>query len=560
MRSHVINSKTWSEFLELLNSGRYDQLISAAKPLLKTNGRMAELWELVGIALLRKGDLKNAERHLKKSLKINPSKASAQFNLASAYFSGKQYEAAANVFARYLKRNPADRTALLRFGRALLNSNQAERSKTHFEALAKSDSRNPIVWFVLAQSYKSVGQLSDALNSYRTAVEINPEFEEAWFNLGNLHRDIDDNPEALSCFRMSLSRRPDHVPTILNVAHCHIQQGDLNTALTWIDKAIAADPENPEPQFVRSIPLFLSGRLKEGLAAAEARTKLPAEYKRLYRGTQPEWDGISPLEDKHIVIYAEQGFGDTLMMLRFLEFLDLSKTHVSLIVQQGLSTLVDENFPQIDVREFSKQMPFKPEDGLDGDYQCSLMSLAYLTRSLWSAPPTPKAYLRAPKGKMAAWAKEIDGADRKRVGIVWRGNAMHKNDHNRSIEIETFLNSLHHDHSYVCLQKDITRTERQALENHRSTDIMVPELGDFSDTAGLCMNLDIVVSVDTSIAHLAGSLGLPTLVLLPKNPDWRWGLATTDSYWYPTMRLFRQAAVGHWEETLARAMGHIGSG
>lgn len=557
MRSHFIDSKTWSEFLELLNSGHYDQLISVAKPLLKKNARMAELWELVGTALLRKGDLKSAEGHLRKSLKINPSKASAHFNLANAYFAGGSFEAAANAYAKYLKQNLADKTALTRFGQALLNSNQADRSKTYFEALTKSDFQNSIAWFVLAQSYRSVGQISDALNSYKTAVEVDPKFNEAWFNLGNLHRDIDNNLEALSCFEMSLSLRPDHVPTLLNFAHCHIQQGDLNLALTWIDKAIEADPENPEPRFVKSIPLCLSGRLKEGLAAAEARTKLPGEYKRLYRGPQPHWDGTSPLEDKHLVIYAEQGFGDTLMMLRFLEFLDLSKTRVSLIVQQGLSTLVAENFPQIDVHEFSKSNQVKLEESLDGDYQCSLMSLAYLTRSMWSTPPNPKSYLKAPEQKVTEWNQKIEKTNQKRVGIVWRGNASHKNDHNRSIGIEAFLNNLDQNHSYLCLQKDLTNEEKQIIRSNQSLNILVPKLGDVSDTAGLCMNLDFVVTVDTSIAHLAGSLGLQTLVILPKNPDWRWGLESNHSYWYPTVKLFRQSELGQWDEIINTVITNV---
>lgn len=559
MRSHSIDSKIWFEFVELLNSGRYDQVISAANSLLKKNARVPELWELAGTALLRKGDLKNAEKHLKKSLKINPSRASAHFNLASIYFEGSQFEAAANAFARYLKQKPTDRTALLRFGQALLNSNQAERSKAYFEALARSDSQNPIVWFVLAQSYKSIGQVSDALNSYRTAIEMDSEFKEAWFNLGNLYRDIDNNSEALSCFKKSLSLRPGHVPTLLNFAHCYIQQGDLDTALSWIDKAIEADPGNPEPQFARSIPLFLSGRLKEGFAAAETRTGLAAEYKRLYRGAQPDWDGTSSLVDKHLVIYAEQGFGDTLMMLRFLKFLDPSRTRVSLIVQHELSTLVAKNFPQIDVHEFSKPKQVRLEDSLGGDYQCSLMSLAYLTRSMWSTPPKSKSYLKATEENVAAWTEKIGGGNKRRVGIVWRGNATHKNDHNRSVGVDLFLNGLCPDHTYFLLQKDITRTERQRMESHRSLDIIAPELGDFSDTAGLCMNLDSVVSVDTSVAHLAGSLGLPTFVLLPKNPDWRWGLGTDDSCWYPTMQLFRQTRLGQWDETVIRAMKHIGT-
>jgi len=556
--SHI-DRNTWSGLLELLKSGRYDQLISKAKPLLKRHSRMPELWELVGTAQFRQGDLKSAEKHLKRSLKINPSKASALFNLANVYFAGNQYDIAANAFARYLDHNPSDKTALVRFGQALLNSNQTGRSKAYFEARTKSDAQNPLAWFLLAQSYRNIGRISDALTSYETAVNIDPEFKEAWFNLGNLHRDIDNNLEALSCYGKSLSLRPGHVPTMINVAHCHIQQGDLDTALLWIEKAITADPENPEAQFVKSIPLFLSGRLKEGFAAAEARTRLPAEYNRLYRGAQPDWDGTSQIEGKHLVIYAEQGFGDTLMMLRFLEFLNPSKTRVSLIVQAGLSTLVAQNFPQFDVHEFSKPKQIRLEDSLGGDYQCSLISLAFLTRSMWRTPPKQERYLEAPKEKIAAWAAKFDTRDRNRIGIAWRGNAAHKNNHNRSIGIDLFLSGLCQDHAYVCLQKDITKTETQTIERHQSLDITVPDLGDFSDTAGLCMNLDFVVTVDTSIAHLAGSLGLPTLVLLPKNPDWRWGLGTNDSYWYPTVRLFRQAELGQWEETIDRVMKHVRS-
>ena len=202
----------------------------------------------------------------------------------------------------------------------------------------------------------------------------------------------------------------------------------------------------------------------------------------MYHGPEPVWDGQAALDGKRLIIHAEQGLGDSIMMQRFVNLLDPAATRITVLVQRGLKTLFSESFHDVEFIEFTDNQTGRLATRVRGDYQCSLMSLAHLTASRWTTPPHAEGYLRIPSDIAAKWAGQIPADHAARVGLVWRGSPTHVNDHNRSIGLRRLLGHLPAGPAYVALQKDLSDVERQLIESPSSPYIETPELGDFADT------------------------------------------------------------------------------
>lgn len=549
----------WRQLVALLNAGRIDELLVKAKPLVKKNPKAGPLQGVFGTALARKGRLDDAEKYLRRSVRLAPRLAFSHLNLANVCFTRKSFEDAARHYETFLKLEPANKQAAFKLAEALLLSNNLPAARVKFEDIVSEDDQNASAWFLLGSVHRQMKEDDNALRCFHKTVEMEPEHAKALFNLGNIYRDLGQTETALNHFKDALSLRPDHLPTRLNIALCHIHLQEMTEALATLDEAIDLDPENPEPRYLQSTALFLSGHLKPGFQAAEWRHRLPDEYRKLYNGTEPVWDGEASLAGKRLIVHAEQGFGDTLMMLRFLSFLPSRDCHITVIVQRGLKSLIETNYPDFDVCEFLNNRTGGLPSRIAADFQCSLMSLAHLTRSQWDTPPTYERYLQADDSHVAKWKDRITCANRKVIGIVWRGNPTHRNDRNRSLDLETLLACLSPEHHYVVLQKDPSPEELALISDASTLSIQHAAIKTFDDTAGLCMALDYLFTVDTSVAHLGGALGVPSFVLIPTHPDWRWGLMGTDNIWYPSVRLIRQREFGRWEPCIRAAMTLVGA-
>jgi hypothetical protein len=256
---------------------------------------------------------------------------------------------------------------------------------------------------------------------------------------------------------------------------------------------------------------------------------------------QPAWFGQESLVGKQIFLHAEQGLGDAIQFCRYASLVAGLGARVSLEVPPALADLLGNLDGVSQLISAGAPIP-------SADYQCSLMSLPGAFKTTLPTIPCQVMYLRADPQKVARWRETLGPPARPRIGLVWSGNSRHSDDHNRSLTLARWIPHLPDNFEYYCLQNDIRDADRQTLRSWPR--INTPE-ANFADTAALIEVLDLVVSVDTSLAHLSGALGKKTWVLLPFLPDWRWLLGRTDSPWYPTATLYRQPIAGDWESVFS---------
>ena len=251
---------------------------------------------------------------------------------------------------------------------------------------------------------------------------------------------------------------------------------------------------------------------------------------------------------KTIFVHAEQGLGDTLQFCRYAPLLAELGAAVVLGVQAALAPLLRQSLPNI------QQVVAQGEALPAFEFHCPLMSLPLALWNTHKTIPAPVHYLQAAPHQMAAWDARLPAKAKRRVGLVWSGRAAFANERNRRIPLQSLIplvQELGEDISFVSLQKEIQDDDAAVLDAHPNICTLGKSLGDFADTAALCANLDLIISVDTSLAHLSGALGRPTWVLLSYVPDWRWMLHRADSPWYPSARLFRQTQPGNWANVIS---------
>jgi hypothetical protein len=264
---------------------------------------------------------------------------------------------------------------------------------------------------------------------------------------------------------------------------------------------------------------------------------------------QPLWLGQESLKGKTILLHAEQGLGDTIQFSRYAKLVSHRGAKVVLQVQKGLKSLMQSVAGVNWVVEQGEALPAF-------DYHTPLMSLPLAFKTSLETIPAESVYLECEAVRVEKWKDRLGDKSKPRVGLVWSGNKDHKNDHNRSIALAMLSRILAEEVEFISLQKEVRERDKSALEQV-AVKHFGEELKDFMDTAGLVANMDLVISVDTSVAHLAGALGKPLWVLLPFSPDWRWLLEREDSPWYPSAKLYRQPKIGDWESVIVKVAAEL---
>ncbi|BAS00174.1 TPR repeat-containing protein [Blastochloris viridis] len=398
--------------------------------------------------------------------------------------------------------------------------------------------------------YRADERLDEAIRCYRRAIELDPCHVIAHSNLGSALREAGRPEEAMAVLHRAIELAPDGMEGYGNLANVMQGLGRIDDARALLDRAISCRPDHPKhalARFNRALLIMLDGDLARGFAEYEWRRNggQPAFVKRSF-ATQ-EWQGEA-LAGRTILLYAEQGLGDTIQFCRYVPMVEALGARIVLQVHAGLVSLVAAAFPAAVVVANGEPLP-------PFDCHFPLMSLAWRFGTTLDTVPAEVPYLAVDPAKRAAWQARLSGADGLKVGLVWAGNAKTKHDRQRSLAAAALLPHLPRAGvSLFSLQKDCRPGDEAALAAFGGpvTDL-APLLGDFSDTAAAVSALDLVISVDSAVAHLAGALARPTWVLLPYALDWRWLRERADSPWYPTVRLFRQHAAGDWSDVLAKA-------
>jgi hypothetical protein len=380
----------------------------------------------------------------------------------------------------------------------------------------------------------SLKRYDDALADNIRAFELNPGNSDTCNNIGASLQFLRRDEEALPWFERAIALRPDHVLAMLNKAASQLQTHRHAEAEATYLQVKAIDPGNPEPDWNLSLLYMLTGNFAVGWAMRESRWKKanPGVYPKF---SVPRWFGENNIAGKTIVICADEGLGDTIQFARYVPIVAALGARVILVVDPPAHGLLSglSGVSQCLRKDIGVLPAF--------DLHCPMsgLPLAFATR-LDTIPPGIGYLPPLPARRVQAWADRLGPQDKLRVGLVWSGNPIHSNDHNRSTSLRTFIPILDLDATFVSLQKNPRPDDRASL-NERS-EIIDPtaDLTDFVETAALLSCLDVVITVDTSVAHLAAALGRPTWILLPYDPDYRWLLGRDDSPWYPTARLFRQ--------------------
>ncbi len=493
-------------------------------------------------ALYQIGQLAPAQSLLEAVLKKHPKHYDALQLLSAIAFQTKQYQTALCLLERALKNCPSA-DAYSNRGIVLHELRQLEAAVASYDQAIALQPDNAEAYSNRGNSLKELGQLEAAVASYDRAIALQPTVATIHYNRGNVLRELGQLEAAVASYDRAIALRPSYAEAYSNRGMVFRELGQLEAAVASYDQAIALRPDVADDYWNKSFALLLGGDLVEGWKLYEWRWAADKMKTQKRNFPQPLWLGKESLAGKTILLHSEQGLGDTIQFCRYAQF----------VTDLGAQVILEAPKPLVGVL---KHLSGVSEVVVEGsplpafEYHCPLLSLPLAFKTTVDSIPCPTPYLRAEPGKLAYWTSKLGEKRAPRVGLVWSGRPEHTNDRNRSIGLAALLQHLPARFEYVSLQKEVRDSDRLALESGPHVLHVGNELDDFTNTAALCALMDVIISVDTSVAHLSGALGKPTWVLLPFSPDWRWMLNREDSPWYPSVRLYRQPRVGDWDSVL----------
>jgi tetratricopeptide (TPR) repeat protein len=613
-------SEAFAAALQHHRAGEARQAEQECRRILECEPQHAQALHLLGVLAQQAGRLDEALELLRQAVVLCPGEADFHYNLGVAQqFLGQKAEAQSS-YQKALRLNPDHPAALNNLGNLALNSNQLEEAEDclrhalrvqpdygaayHNLALVCNQRRkleeavsclrqavrlipgDAAIHFQLGQVLEKQGKTDEAINAYREAVRLRPDhvmgqvslgnlltlgrhpgealphYQQAvrrqpqdpahHSNLGNVLTQLGRPQEAEKCCREAVRLQPSFANGNHNLGVALAAQGRIEEALQSVEAALRIDPEHAGARHCRALWWLMQGRFAEGWPEYEWRWKQPDAVVRECR--EPVWDG-SPLDGRTILLWTEQGLGDALQAIRF----------APLVKERGGTVLVEcpsALMPLLSRCEGIDRVVARGSLAPPADVQAPLMSLPRLLGITLETLPKEVPYLFADPDLVEQWRRELEGPPSLKIGIAWQGNPLYSGDCLRSIPLKYFaalarLPGVR----LLSLQKGIGSEQRQAaLDLFYVADLgcrLDETTGAFMDTAAVMQNLDLIVTSDTSIAHLAGGLGVPVWVALGIGADWRFLMHREDNPWYPTMRLFRQTRLGDWDEVFARIVKEL---
>lgn len=490
--------------------------------------------------LRRQGRLDDALAVLRRVVDLSPGLDAAHRMMAAIHVARREPQRAVDTYRHALEAAPdalwasADLAALLR---ALGRGDQALAVAQATVAVLPASSE---AHGLLAVELHHQGRLDESVAEHRRAVALAPDSAVAHTNLGVTLHARGDLEGAAACHATAVALDPRNARAHHNLALAHMATNRLDEAVDALRTALAIDPRNAELHWDHALALLGSGRLREGWEAFEWRWHTAALAPARRHVDVPRWDG-SPLAGRRLLLWAEQGLGDTIQFVRYAALLTRHGERIVLECAPGLRRLL-QAMPSFEAVVSPGESPGTV------DVQLPLLSVPRLFGTTMRSVPATVPYLLPAAADRQRWAHALGGGAGLRVGVVWAGSPTHRNDRNRSIA-PALLAPLLAVPGIDFFGLQVTADPGASPRGLRN---LGPSLVDFAETAAVIANLDLTITVDTAVAHLAGALGAPVWVLLPFAADWRWMRDRQDSPWYPSMRLFRQAAPGQWQPVIGR--------
>ncbi|MBL8628451.1 MAG: tetratricopeptide repeat protein, partial [Rhodospirillaceae bacterium] len=507
------------------------------------------------LILYQQHKLDEAAAYLEQTVRLNPDHVVARRNYGLvlnatglAQLNQGRWSDALKTFDRILALDPAHAEALNNRAHALHQLHRFDEAAASYAAALAQRPGDADILKNRGLMRLELRRYADALADFDAALATRASFAEAWNERGNTLQKLNRIDEALASFDHAIALKPDYA-----AAHSHrggalMRLRRMDEALNAYAHAQAIDPQFAKAHLNEGMCRLLTGDFERGWPKYEYRWQCEPLSALQKHFDAPLWLGQGDIAGKTILLHAEQGAGDTIQFCRYAPLLAARGARVLLQVQSSLKTLLANLDGVSGLYSDAEALPAF-------DLHCPLMSLPLACKPMI---PAQISYLQATPEAVNTWAARLPARTRPRIGLVWSGDPRHGEDHNRSIALERFAPLLKTNGEFFSLQKEIRPADLTWLRDNGRVHDVSGALNDFSDTAAMVSHMDIVVTVDTSVAHLAGALGKPTWILLPYiGVDWRWLLTRTDSPWYPTARLYRQPAIHDWDSVIAHVAADL---
>ena len=534
----------------LKDQGDLQAAIDAYRQALAINPNYAEVYNNLGIALIDQSDFQAAIDAYRQALAINPNYAEVYNNLGIALIDQSDFQAAIDAYRQALVINPNYLEAYNNLGIALMNQGDLQAAINVFRQALAINPNYPESYSNLGIVLKEQGNLQAAIDACHQALAIKPSYSEAYLNLGNALKKQDNLQAAIDAYRQALTIKPSYPEAYLNLGNALKKQDNLQAAIDAYRQALAINPDYPEAHCHLSLVQLLLGDYENGWKEYEWRLQLknkPHAYPQIER-----WTGSSLASEESLVLVSEQGLGDTLQFMRYVLYLNNTERSAAICAQVELHGLIRAS-------EITT-MIYSPEQAnqLTTGKWLPLLSLPGYLQVRPDHPIVDTPYIKVPEQQVDHWRQKLAAEQRPIIGINWSGNPKAEKGslRGRSLPLESFMPIVEKTTvTLLSLQKGHGSEQLADCSfRHRFVGCQedISQAWDFVETAAIIANCDLIITSDTAVAHLAAGMGHPTWLLLTQIPDWRWGVEGESSFWYPSMRLFRQRERGNWPEVMER--------
>jgi tetratricopeptide (TPR) repeat protein len=538
--------------------GQFDHAVEWVSRALRKGAKPAYLTTL-GAALIGQGRREEAIQAFDKAVQLQPDDADLWWQLGDGLIAAGRSTEALLCFQHTIRLNPGHADAAYGAGYLLQELGRFDEALVELNRSAQLKPDHAPTLQVRAVVLKNLNRLEEALADNMRAMALDPTDADTCCNMGNALQALERHEEALSWYERSLTMRCDEgspkirpdvgsATNITNKAISLTALGRLEEAMAAYRLSFSIDPSQPKTVWNLSLLQLLTGDFEAGWRGREARWEIPKLADPFMRPATPMWLGEPPIAGKTIVVWQDEGLGDAIQFARYVPMLAARGARVVLLVDKPLHPLLSA---LTGVWQCIAKSPDQVVPPFDLHIAIDSLPLAFGTTL--DTIPAERAYLPAlDPDRLRAWEKRLPRREKLRVGLVWSGNSNFGNDSNRSMPFAVFSEILDLDATFVSLQKSPRPRDLEVLRERPDVVDLTDDLTDFAETAALVCCLDLVIAVDTGVAHLAAALGRPTWILLPYVSDWRWLLDRDDSPWYPTVRLFRQTARRDYGSVLRR--------
>ncbi len=531
----------------LISQNKFDEAIAIYERIVELSPTFEDARYNLANLLFKQGNLDRAASHLRSILLINPNYVGCYFSLANVLVEQNKLDEAISNYRNSLQLTPNHPLTHFKLGNALAKQCKPSEAIISYQNAIQIHPNYTDAYYNLGVILRKMERFDEAIAAYQKVIQIEANRAETYFSLGNVYLDLDKFEDAIVNYQKAIALNPNYAEAFNTLGTVYRLQNRLNEAITNIERAIALSPKYAEAHFNLGTILLLMGDMQRGFAEFEYRRNIKDFAKTLPSFNQPQWDG-SPLEGKTILLYSDAGLGDTIQAIRYIPQIVAGGGRIVLNCLPGFERLF-QNMSGIDL------IITKGEALPKFDVYAPLLSLPCILSTTLETIPAQTPYIFASEGD--DFTLPLNTSQTLKVGIVWasgyRGSSfeLKKFYQTKSLSLSMFEQIISIPHTcFYSLQVGQHATDIKLLGEHPNVIDLSHRIQDFADTATIIKQLDLVISVDTAVAHLAGAMAKPVWVLLPFTPDWRWMLDRADSLWYPTMRLFRQAKPGDWEEVL----------